>query len=53
VGRIFEDLPDNRTKRAVVLGTAEETFRICYAIVEEILSVEEGGEEGQQDEGRV
>jgi len=40
-GLVFKHLPNNHIERTVTLGKAEETLRISYKMVEELLSLKE------------
>jgi len=40
-GPLFEDLPMDQNDKAMVLNEAEETFRLFYKMVEEILTLKE------------
>ncbi|KAF0753956.1 Reverse transcriptase domain-containing protein [Aphis craccivora] len=47
-GPLFEDLPMDQTAKATVLNEAEETFRLFYKMVEEILPLKEIEERARQ-----
>lgn len=49
-GPAFEDLPLDHSVKADVLYNAEETFRIFYKMVEEILTLKEEEERARQAE---
>ena len=47
-GPVFEDLPVDHQQKAIALNEAEETFRILYKMVEEILTLKEVEERARQ-----
>eukprot|EP00102_Acyrthosiphon_pisum_P020445 XP_016657655.1 PREDICTED: uncharacterized protein LOC107882954 [Acyrthosiphon pisum] len=47
-GPLFEDLPMEQADKAKVLSEAEETFRLFYKMVEEILTLKEIEERARQ-----
>jgi len=47
-GPNFEDLPTDHQEKAIALNEAEETFRIFYKMVEEIMSLKEEEERVRQ-----
>jgi len=47
-GPLFEDLPVDGQQRVIVLCDAEETLRLFYKMVENILTVKEEEERARQ-----
>jgi len=45
---VYEDLPADLHEKAIALNNAEETFRIFYKMVEEILTLKEEEERARQ-----
>lgn len=48
-GPLFEDLPSDGNLRAIVLRDAEETLRLFYKMVENILTIKEAEERARQN----
>jgi len=47
-GPVFEDLPLDQREKAAALNEAEETFRLFYKMVEDILTLKETEERARQ-----
>jgi len=52
-GPVFLDLPTDIIERATTLQEAEESYRVFYKLVEDILSVKENEERARQLAERV
>lgn len=52
-GPVFEDLPTDHQEKATALNEAEETFRLFYKMVEDILTLKEFDERAQQAAGNA